>query len=266
MQKTRKRKLIERSIIFTITLTGFLLFFIFDLFFNYITRIDGFRDLQWLVYWTQLSNIITFFWITLAFIAVVFDIYNLEQWINHWNIKNTVFTFIIVTGVVFMWFGFLPLVSTYSKPGPINRLIDFNKISGMNVNTDPNITYRVFIILNTTIKHLIIPGMFVYLGVTEFGYTNTKGTTNFKRTMIQFIWPALYLIWSITLSATGLVKPPYPIIDLGFEKYFAHAIYWQQCLWVIFSILSWVFMGVIFVTTSYILYWWSDKKYIEEKN
>lgn len=341
--KSRKRKITERSLIFTITLIGFLFFFIFDFFFVYSYRIDGYNDLQWFAFWTHLSNTGALVWITLAFVAVLTNNQKIERFINHWNVKNTVFTFIITTGLIFMLVSYIPVVIIYSKSGPINEicelvyksarqgnlalsnlaaeeissiidgLVDPENIESINeaiaefiaangygwgttpligliieaykndpslalnlpglvegsvftlengntINIDPNVTYRTCVIIGTTIKHLIVPGMFTYLGFTEVGYFRTKNITDGQRSMIQFIWPAMYLVYTMTFISAGIFSPPYPVLDFGFTVGFREMEPGMQLAWTSICFALDLGMGVVFVCTSLFFNWWSSSR------
>ncbi len=294
MNKSRQRKLIERSIIFTITFIGVLFFMIFDFGFVYTYKLDGFRDLQWFVFWTHLSNMGALTWISLALIAAITNNQKLEHWLQHWNIKNTVFTFIITTGLIFILVAYFPVVIHYSKGGPVGELVSFTQelaydgsvvglgegipaakelaalvdsgvyefglINGDTITVDPEVWYRTCVIVGTTFKHVIIPGMFIFLGLTELGYYRTKNISDFNRTMIQFIWPCLYLTYAITLSACGLVSPPYPVLDLGFTQAFYQMSKINQYIYVIASLILDLMVGFTFVATSMFLNWWNKSK------
>lgn len=316
--KTRKRKIIERSTIFTITLVGFLFFTIFDFGFVYSYRLDGIDDLQWFGFWTHLSNTAALIWITLALISITTSNDKIERFINHWNVKNTIFTFIITTGVIFMLVAYIPTVVTYSKPGNIEALAElvykmgrqgnllltnnvlafitnstgltvdevnniielqgwtttpllklvvensvettFELTNGKDICIDPSTTYRTCVIIGTTFKHLIIPSLFIYLGFTEIGYFRTKNISDKNRSMIQFIWPAMYLVYVLTLTSTGLISPPYPVLDFGFTESFRSIEYeWQQILLASIYFVLDLSVGVIFVFTSLFFNWWNSK-------
>lgn len=299
MEKTRKRKLIERSTIWIITFLGLLTFAIFDLWFAYPYKIDGFMDWQWLMFWTHMSNVLAFIWISMALMSAFVDCNERENMVGHWLIKNTIYTFIITTGLIFCAVAYIPTVITYSTAGSISgleslvidyalggQLLDstgvvgsnyleikasvdalvlggqttFETINGFAIETDPSAAYRSFVIIGTTIKHVIIPGMFIYLGVTEIGYTRVNGMGRFKRTMIQFAFPSMYLVYAVTLSSTGIVNPPYPVIDLGFTEHFQSLDQNEQIIRVIVYVILDITVGVIFAATSYLLYVWSDKQ------
>ncbi len=292
--KSEKRKLIERSIIFSITAFGFIFFLTFDLFFAYAYRIDGFNDLQWIAYWTHLSNLAALIWITLAFIAITTKNESIEKWIQHWNIKNTVFTFIIVTGLVFMVVVYIPVVNAYTKNGdipeiqelvlkmawsPHNAIInpvknglpirpDLSYVGNVHgefitnkqyhIFTDPSTTYRAMVIIGTTFKHLIIPGMFMYLAVTEVGYYRTRQLNDYQRSMIQFIWPCLYIVYSITLCSAGLIIPPYPVLNFGFTYSFYAMSENMQLAYALTALFLDIMVGIIFVLTTFAQNKWTN--------
>ncbi len=303
MEKTRKRKLIERLIIWSITFIGIIFIGVFDFWFSYSYRMDGFMDWQWMMFWTHISVILSFIWISMAMMSAVVDCNERENLVTHWLIKNTIYTFIITTGLIFCAVAYIPTIIIYSGHGNIaeiqslvvdyamggelvNYTVDsslgnwdlylnakefvsssidagstsFETVSGFSIEVDPTTTYRTFLIIGTTFKHVIIPGMFIYLAITEVGYTRTKGMTRFRRSMIQFIFPCLYLSYALVLSSTGLVNPPYPVLDIGFtyEFYDGTSEISQYVSIIIYSILD-IMVGVIFVATSYILYFWNDK-------
>ncbi len=297
-EKSRRWKLIERSIIFSITVIGFSLFLIFDLFFAYAYRIDGFNDLQWIAYWTHLSNLAALIWISLAFLAVTTNNEKLESWIQHWNIKNTVFTFIIVTGLVFMVVAYIPVVIAYTKNGdiaeiqelvlkmawtPNHPIIDpvanglpaqlpteitpelisgvsgaYETTAGYTVYTDPTALYRASVIVGTSFKHLIIPAMFLYLGFTEIGYNRTKGLSDYQRSMIQFIWPCLYIVYAITLCSVHIILPPYPVLDFGFTYTFYSMSESMQITYALTALFLDIVVGVIFVLVSFAQNKWNN--------
>ncbi len=321
MNKTRERRIIERSIIFSITLIGVIFFMIFDFGFVYTYRLDGYNDWQWFAFWTHLSNMAAFTWISLALIAVLTRNQGLEHWLQHWNIKNTVFTFIITTGLIFIFVAYFPVVIFYAKQGPIaeleefvrqvaidgelkyqvfndvitnnaieagvnpvtidsilnqitievvNTLLDmgqteFEMANGRMIDTDPSAAYRSCVILGTTFKHVIIPSMFGYLAVTELGYYRTKNISDTERSMIQFIWPCLYLVYAITLASVGLIMPPYPVLDFGFTYSFYEMTPMWQCLYILLCAILDILVGVIFVFTSLLQNKWSQKKFSEDQ-
>lgn len=331
MNKTRKRKLIERSVLFVIILLAWSLFIIFDLFFAYAYRIDGYKDLQWISYWTHLSNTAALIWVTLALIAVLADSNKLEHMIQHWNIKNTIFTFIISTGAVFLLVAYVPVVINYTRDGSIAELEELVRKMSFNghinfvqtitdplnkdalqsldldrsyltefgiedlgiildlanhpqesllvtnyliehgftvfatnsihqaysVHLDPTTMYRAWVIIGTTSKHVIVPLIFVYLAVTELGYFRTRNISDTRRSMIQFIWPCLYIIYATTLGACGLISPPYPVLDFGFTYSFYDKTVSEQCWYVAAAMILDVLMGVVFVLISRIQNWWN---------
>ncbi len=312
IEKSRKRKLIERSILLTLVLVSFIWFSIFDFFFSYAYRIDGFNDLQWFAFWTHLSNTLALVWISLAAIAVWTNNDKLEKIIQHWNIKNTTYTFILVTGIVFIAVAYFPVVIAYSTAGPIKELqelvirmgfdgfiIDadldgvnsiedllnnyddtlwvyqvlkgkqtwFETANGRNVVTDPSALYRFMVISGTTLKHIVVPVIFGYLAFTELGYYRTRNISDKNRSMIQFIWPCMYLVYAVSLSAAGVFLPPYPVIDFGFTEvfYIYHPELLQQCMIVItWGILD-ITVGILFVGISFFQNYW-NRRVLEKIN
>ncbi len=199
---------------------------------------DGYLDWNWMMYWTHLSNLGALIWISLAFLAVTIKSEKIESFVQNWNIKNTVFTFILVTGIVFMTLCYIPTLISYATPGPIKEVTNFESdhilwliSSGDSLTSElsdsynlmsngPTAIYRFFVILGTTIKHLIIPGMFLYLAVTERGYVKkNENITDGQRSMILFILPVLYLTYTLVFGSMGLANPPYPVLDFDFTTY-----------------------------------------------
>lgn len=297
MNKTRERKILERTIIFSITIIGFISFLIFDLAFAYSYKLDGYKDFQWLAFWTHISNTLALIWISLSLISLLTNNDKLESKIQHWNVKNTIYTFIITTGLIFVAVSYIPVVIHYVKSGPIGEIENLikniameGKIQGFEVDTslsmlenysnvnqwilesvdsgqkifvmtngneiniNPNNLYRAFVIIGTTFKHVIIPGLFIYLAFTEKGYTSTQGISDWNKSMIQFIWPCIYLVYAITLSASGVFNPPYPVLDFGFTYSFYEMTSRSQYIWGIIYLLLDLVVGIVFVSTSFLQY------------
>ncbi|BDU67367.1 MAG: hypothetical protein TYPL_0200 [Candidatus Tyloplasma litorale] len=247
--KFEKRKLIERIIFFIIIFSGFSFFLIFDLVYSVPYRLDGSHNpWDWMMYWTHLSNIGALIWITFAFIAVIFKSEKIENEIQSWWFKNTVYTFIIVTGIVFMTFAYVPSVIKYSSEENIMGYPDLYNSITIDVER-----YGNLYIATTTFKHLIIPSIFIYLAFTERNYTKSnRDISVYQKVMLQFILPCLYFVYVLFLASSTTCQPPYAVVDYGFTE---NVEWWKYIFYIICDLL----VGVFFIFVSWFQYYWNNK-------
>lgn len=253
--KTAKRKAIEINIFFSIMTIGLLFVLIFDFLFSVSYRIDSslyetsFHEgpWDWMMYWTHLSNIGAYFWMLLAFIALTFKLKKVENFTNNWFVKNTVFTFIIVTGLIFMTIAYVPTVMKYVQ---IDKLDDeiVNNVRWISIQL-----YSAFVILGTTIKHLIVPVIFIYLSFTERNYlTGKRNISIYQKISIQFMLPCFYFIYVFIFASSHIALPPYPIVDFGFQEEIKP---WVSLIYIALDLG----VGLLFIITSLTQYLWWDK-------
>ncbi|NQX83320.1 MAG: hypothetical protein HRS50_01215 [Mycoplasmataceae bacterium] len=233
-------KFLTRLIIFSITLIGFLVFVSFD--FSTNNKYDyesSYFPITWFLFWTQLSNIGALIWITIAFISSIIKSDKLEKIVNGWFFKNLVFTSILVTGLLFS-IVYIPIIIKFSKPGIIDE-----------IHGNASTFYRVMLIIGTTFKHVLIPGMFLFLSIVDKQYTKDKmNMTILKKVMIIFIIPCLYFVYIILVTSLG-APAPYPILDFSSGNFKL----WEIFLFLIINI----FIATIFCFISYIQFWKFEK-------
>ena len=241
---TEQAKLLRRSIIFVITAIGFFTFLTFDLGYAIPYKLDDPNHVPftWLMFWTHLSNIGAMIWISLALTASIGKYDKLEYCISSWFIKNMVYTFIIVTGLVFVAVAYIPTIIKYATPGYIEGI------------GDASLSYRFMVILGTTFKHVIIPGMFIYLAIIEKGYSKTTDNlSSISKSMILFIFPFLYFVYVILFTSLG-VPAPYPVLDYVDPE--GQYEVWQMFIFLILDLI----VGSLYIFISYLQFWWDKKQ------
>ena len=216
MNKSQKQ-LILRTIAVVISLLALFFMIYFDAFMMQ-DQLDGNtwgysnHPVYWFTFWTHLSNLGAILWAFLAWIALVFKIERLENIINGQYIKNLVFTFIIITGIVFMLIAYIPILWAYTNDSWISEHFGDN-ISNYRF-------YEAMQIITTTFKHLLVPGIFLIMAIFDGEYTPSKHeVTPLQKAKILFIVPVLYIIWILLLSSYAGANVPYPIFNFsGTEK------------------------------------------------
>ncbi len=230
-------------LLFFLVFFMFLEFSIFDLGFTYFYRLQDHSILKWLMFWTHLSNIGALVWISVEFISISLKKEKLREFNNRWYIKNLVFTFIIVTGVVFMFCSYFPVFIEYTKPGVIEE-----------IGIDPSSLYRALVIIGTTFKHFLIPGIFIFIFFLDPYYSrpksNLKNEKLYKKTMILSIFPSLYWIYVLFFTSLG-IDAPYIIID-----FVNQTVVWKNVVNLILNLG----LLIIFMFISYFQLAYAEKK------
>ncbi len=196
------------TIIFIIVAISAAIYLPYDLFFSYAYKWFGERHsdpLEYFLYWTQLSNLFALAWISLLFFALVGKKEKLEFNLDRWNVRGVMLSFIITTGTVFMAVAFLPTIITYSRPGPYY-------INGEDFKTLTT-AYKVFLIATTSLKHFVIPMLFLWeMFAGKMSTTGNKEMTNFQKSLQTMIYPMAYFTFVIlVLTLDSNTYPPYPV-------------------------------------------------------
>lgn len=261
----RQKQLILRSTTLAITLVGVIFFTWFDSSVStlYSKNWDPnlhnaanstYNGFYWLIFWTHLSNLGAFAWISLSWVALVFKIEKLEKIMNGQYLKNLVFTFIIVTGLVFMSIAYIPTILCYSNTGK-EWAIDLPKYIDMNPRT-----YGILEIVCTTFKHLLIPLSFIILALFDGEYTSAPLKQKpLSKALTLFIVPVLYVVYVGVLASYLNVQVPYVIFNFSghpdalWLPFLSEEIQFNYSLTYIINIILVLMIAVVFIGVSYLL-------------
>ncbi len=253
--ETDKRKLRDRSIIFTISAISIFIILVFDLFFSFqLSILSSVRDesagtaWNWMMFWTHLSVMGSFVWITFALGASITKSEKWEGRVQSWIWKNLTFTFILVTGLVFVTAAYFPTLYIF--------------IFGEGVKGhDESGWYDFMVVLGTTLKHVVIPGMFLYLALTDVGYSEESKLNKWEKSMTLFMFPCLYLVYVVVFASCGLADAPYPVVNFEFNPPFGETEIHQISIWVALAYVACdIFVGFLFVMISLLQFNLEEKK------
>lgn len=142
---------------------------------------------DWLVYWTHLSCLAVLMW---SFFALISEFIGNEKFsaiLESWYWKGLTTVLIIVTGSVFLVFGFLPTVIKSAIHG------------------------KYEVIVSTIFLHIITPLLMFSEFKSKGKFSESKiNQSNKQKILTIFIVPSLYYIFVIYSMSNG-TKPPYII-------------------------------------------------------
>lgn len=170
-----------------------------------------FSPLYWLMPLTNLGVLFGFAWIVISSLGYLLKIDILINIAEEETYKIGTFVLVILIGVFF---------TAFSYPGFIKSFTDYDAEwaqPGQYHAGLPVPLYGALEIFTTSLKHVVIPSVFIFLFFYESksykGFIKPKKPM-WLRSLILSLIPIIYMIWVVTMTSVFNIKIPYNFLNL----------------------------------------------------
>lgn len=275
MKMSKEWKIVFRTTFFAIGLTSVIMSLVLNFWIRYphfLQYIDGARDwtvfgindiwfnqaLSWISTISYLSNLLITIWFGFAWVAINFNLENLENFISKYWIKTSLVVFVVAAGILFtLGNGYFKCIHDYGwafgtddvkanwGSDNIPNLGDEDTF-GQYYNVSES-SFRFRTIFGTTLMHIVLPicALFELFLIKR---SNEIKNRNLIVASIIATWPFLiYFFMTITFVAVG-VDTPYSRMDIfnpdNSTIFFGREIVglWANILYFIGNFFSWILM------------------------